>query len=61
MIIPTEPIGSIPRPAALVEALSTTSAEDPALDALYALRKIAARVAGTRLAANVLGHRSGTR
>jgi 5-methyltetrahydropteroyltriglutamate--homocysteine methyltransferase len=35
MIIPTEPIGSIPRPPALIEALATTSAEDPALDALY--------------------------
>jgi 5-methyltetrahydropteroyltriglutamate--homocysteine methyltransferase len=35
MTIPTEPIGSIPRPTALIDALSTTSAEDPALEPLY--------------------------
>jgi len=33
--IPTEPIGSIPRPLDLVRALSDTTAEDPALDPLY--------------------------
>jgi 5-methyltetrahydropteroyltriglutamate--homocysteine methyltransferase len=35
MTIPTEPIGSIPRPTALIDALSTTPAEDPALEPLY--------------------------
>src|ERR1700680_3860714 len=36
MDIPTEPIGSIPRPAALLEALATHSdAMDPRLDTLY--------------------------
>ena len=33
--IPTEPIGSIPRPLELVAALGTHAADDPALDALY--------------------------
>ena len=35
MTIPTEPIGSIPRPPQLIEALTTRSATDPALDPLY--------------------------
>lgn len=35
MSIPTEPIGSIPRPAALIEAVSTRDHMDPALDTLY--------------------------
>ena len=35
MYIPTEPIGSIPRPLQLVEALSLTHGSDPALDPLY--------------------------
>lgn len=35
MIIPTEPIGSIPRPLRLIEALATTDGADPALDPLY--------------------------
>jgi 5-methyltetrahydropteroyltriglutamate--homocysteine methyltransferase len=34
MIIPTEPIGSIPRPAALIEALSEFEPGDPRLTAL---------------------------
>ena len=33
--IPTEPIGSIPRPLALLDALATHDADDPALDPLY--------------------------
>jgi 5-methyltetrahydropteroyltriglutamate--homocysteine methyltransferase len=33
--IPTEPIGSIPRPLELIEAVSKTTADDPALDPLY--------------------------
>lgn len=35
MIIPTEPIGSIPRPLPLIDALSTTESDDPRLDPLY--------------------------
>jgi methionine synthase II (cobalamin-independent) len=35
MTIPTEPIGSIPRPLRLVEALAKTECDDPALDPLY--------------------------
>src|SRR6201989_1183244 len=35
MIIPTEPIGSIPRPLGLIEAVAKTDGTDPALDTLY--------------------------
>lgn len=35
MTIPTEPIGSIPRPARLLEAIATRDADDASLDALY--------------------------
>ena len=35
MNIPTEPIGSIPRPLALLEALETTDSDDPSLEPLY--------------------------
>ncbi|HWN44114.1 MAG TPA: cobalamin-independent methionine synthase II family protein [Thermoanaerobaculia bacterium] len=35
MTIPTEPIGSIPRPLWLLEALAARDGADPALDALY--------------------------
>ena len=35
MIIPTEPIGSIPRPLRLIEALAKMPCDDPALDPLY--------------------------
>jgi 5-methyltetrahydropteroyltriglutamate--homocysteine methyltransferase len=34
-MIPTEPIGSVPRPAALIAALQHTDADDPRLDGLY--------------------------
>ena len=33
--IPTEPIGSIPRPLELIDALTKGEADDPTLDALY--------------------------
>ena len=33
--IPTEPIGSIPRPAALIDALTELGSEDPRLQSLY--------------------------
>jgi 5-methyltetrahydropteroyltriglutamate--homocysteine methyltransferase len=35
MTIPTEPIGSIPRPLRLIEALKATDSMDPALEPLY--------------------------
>jgi 5-methyltetrahydropteroyltriglutamate--homocysteine methyltransferase len=35
MTIPTEPIGSIPRPLELIEAVSSRGGTDPALDAIY--------------------------
>jgi 5-methyltetrahydropteroyltriglutamate--homocysteine methyltransferase len=35
LTIPTEPIGSIPRPLGLIEAVSTRDGTDPALDMLY--------------------------
>src|ERR1044072_581069 len=35
LIIPTEPIGSIPRPRPLLDALSSKVSDDPALDPLY--------------------------
>jgi 5-methyltetrahydropteroyltriglutamate--homocysteine methyltransferase len=35
MTIPTEPIGSIPRPLALIDALRTIDCDDPKLDPLY--------------------------
>jgi len=35
MTIETEPIGSIPRPIRLIEALETTDGADPVLDSLY--------------------------
>jgi 5-methyltetrahydropteroyltriglutamate--homocysteine methyltransferase len=35
MRIPTEPIGSIPRPLRLIEAVATLGGTDPALDRLY--------------------------
>jgi hypothetical protein len=36
-VIPTEPIGSLPRPASLLEAAELAGSEDPRLDSLYAL------------------------
>ncbi len=35
MSIPTEPIGSIPRPAALIDAIASSGGLDPGLDDLY--------------------------
>ncbi len=34
-MIPTEPIGSIPRPTELIEAIASRGGSDPSLDALY--------------------------
>ena len=35
MTIPTEPIGSIPRPLGLIQAVAATNGNDPGLDLLY--------------------------
>ncbi len=34
-MIPTEPIGSLPRPPALVDALGRIDSDDPSLEPLY--------------------------
>lgn len=34
-MIPTEPIGSLPRPPALIDALTTLNSDDPALEPMY--------------------------
>jgi len=49
MTIPTEPIGSIPRPHCLIEALAKTDCCDPALEPLYehAIRDTIARFEAT--------------
>ena len=49
MTIPTEPIGSIPRPPELLEALAANDAFDPKLDGLYksAIRDTIARFEAT--------------
>jgi len=49
MIIPTEPIGSIPRPLRLIEAVAATDGADPALEPLYedAIRDTIARFEAT--------------
>lgn len=35
MVIPTEPIGSIPRPVSLIDAVARLGPDDPSLDPLY--------------------------
>ena len=49
MTIPTEPIGSIPRPLRLIEELARTRGDDPVLDPLYeeAVRDTIARFEAT--------------
>lgn len=49
MTIPTEPIGSIPRPLALIEAVATRDGTDPSLEPLYeeAIRDTIARFEAT--------------
>jgi 5-methyltetrahydropteroyltriglutamate--homocysteine methyltransferase len=49
MIIPTEPIGSIPRPLELIEAIKIKGSLDPALDLLFdeAIRDTIARFEAT--------------
>src|SRR3984957_6235955 len=49
MMTPTEPIGSIPRPLRLIEAVATMDGTDPALETLYdeAIRDTIARFEAT--------------
>jgi 5-methyltetrahydropteroyltriglutamate--homocysteine methyltransferase len=49
MTVPTEPIGSIPRPLELIEAVAARGGTDPALDPLYdeAIRDTVARFEAT--------------
>jgi 5-methyltetrahydropteroyltriglutamate--homocysteine methyltransferase len=49
MTIPTEPIGSIPRPLRLIEAMAEKGSEDPGLEPLYeeAIRDTVARFEAT--------------
>ena len=49
MLIPTEPIGSIPRPLPLIEAIEQKGAENPELESLYdaAIRDTIARFEAT--------------
>ena len=49
MMIPTEPIGSIPRPLELIEAVASRAWNGPALDPLYdeAIRDTIARFEAT--------------
>src|SRR5476651_1349818 len=49
LFIPTEPIGSIPRPLALIEAAAARDGTDPALEPLYdaAIRDTIARFEAT--------------
>lgn len=49
MLIPTEPIGSIPRPLPLIEAVAKGNSDDPNLDPLYeaAIRDTIARFEAT--------------
>jgi len=67
MTIPTEPIGSIPRPPQLIEAVADTDGTDDrgfspvsddtstTRDTAFSNSKIRARVLGTALAAETLG------
>jgi hypothetical protein len=53
MTIPTEAIGTIPRPLWLIEALVCKASEDPGLS--EPITRIRARVPGTQLAASLVG------
>jgi len=50
MAIPTEPIGSIPRPPKLIEAIATRGIDDPSLETLFedAIRDTIERFEATR-------------
>ena len=53
LAIPTEPIGSIPRPPRLIEAIAATDGTDP--DGFRIPFAARARVLGTALASKELG------
>jgi hypothetical protein len=63
MVIPTEPIGSIPRPLSLIELVRSTAddggfspfSDDTSTTRDTAFAKIKARVLGTALAAKIIG------
>ncbi len=55
MLIPTEPIGSIPRPGYLIEAMGAHGAGRLDDVGLAAVAKIRARVEGAKLAGDRLG------
>ncbi|MGC1173747.1 hypothetical protein [Polaromonas sp.] len=64
MHIPTEPIGSVPRPLHLIEAVAGGGADAPGLEALCleaicdaAFARIHTRVRGTALAERLLERR----
>jgi methionine synthase II (cobalamin-independent) len=54
--IPTEPIGSIPRPPELIKAIEQYGDGHPSLAPMYeaAFAKVRARVQGTALAARMI-------
>jgi hypothetical protein len=55
-MLPTEPIGSNPRLASLIQALRSADVNDPGITSLApAIAKFRARVAGPALAATILG------
>ncbi len=47
-MIPTEPIGSLPRTPELLEAVERSDSEDPALDALCMKPRFATRSSDSR-------------
>ena len=55
IIIPTEPIGSIPRPVGLIDKIERLGSDDTSTTRDKAFAKIRARVEGTALAAKKLG------
>ena len=55
MLIPTEPVGCIPRPLALIEAFETTDGDDTSTSRSAALAKIRARELGNAMASVIIG------
>ena len=55
-MLPTEPIGSIPRPASLIQTLRSADVIDPKITSRApAFAKIRARVAGSAHVSKILG------
>jgi 5-methyltetrahydropteroyltriglutamate--homocysteine methyltransferase len=44
-MIPTEPIGSLPRPPELIEAVRQTDSDDPRLDPIATVASVVRRIA----------------